>query len=178
MAFRRREPAYGPPMETPAEKLQRLKARQRARMRRIEEARYLRPLLPVLRAAGVRGRRLAPEAVLRLVAPFTDLPGQDERLDWWSIPGGERRRHETDQARDAAVCEALSACRRPGERLAVVWHTHAAGFRLRTEDFLACLAPILDAGTEVWIVSADRPDWIIEVARFDREVCWLKGGPG
>lgn len=165
-------------METSAQKLQRLKARQRARMRRIEEGRYLRPLLPVLRAAGVRGRRLAPEAVQRLVAPFAGLPGRDERLDWWSIPDGERRRHETDQDRDAAMREALSACSRPGERLAVIWHTHAAGFRLRAEDLLACLAPILDAAPEVWIVSADHPDWIIEVARFDREVCWLKGGVG
>lgn len=165
-------------METPAEKLQRLKARQRARMRRIEDGRYLRPLLPVLRAAGVRGRRLAPEAVQRLVAPFAGLPGRDERFDWSRIPGGERRWHETDQDRGAAVREALSACGRPGERLAVIWHTHAAGFRLRAEDLLARLAPILDAGTEVWIVSADRPGWIIEVARFDREVCWLRGGPG
>ena len=142
-------------------------------MRRVEEGAYLRPLLPTLRAAAVRGRRQSPSALETALAAFTALPGKDERFDWGRIPRAERRSYGSAEDRARAVGEALAQCHRPNERLVVVWHPRSAGFRLRTEDFLNVMSPLLDAAPEVWIISDERPDWIIETARFDCEVCWL-----
>ena len=127
----------------------------------------------------MRCRRLSPPRVQAALGALTSGPAQDERLLWTAIPHGVCRGWRDEAERTARVGEALAVCCDPDAKVAVVWHPASAGLRLRADDLMRHAASILDASPEVWICAADGGDWLIEIARFDREVCWFRGpAPG
>lgn len=156
-------------------RLEALKERLQKRRRRAAEGEYLRPLLPALRAAGVQARRLSPAQVQAALGDLTSGPGQDERLLWSAIPQGVCRPWRDAAERTALIREALSACCDGAAKVAVVWHPCSAGLRVRADDLARHAALILDGSPEIWLCDAAGGGWLIEIARFDKEVCWFRG---
>lgn len=138
-----------------------------------------RAVAPALRASGVRGSKLVPARCREALGRLASGPGQDERLLWAPIPNGTCRGWEDDGERDSLLREALTACAAAESRVAVVWHPFQAGLSLAAADLARNAGPILDAGggETIWIVAAGGGPWLIEVAYWDRELCWTPEMP-
>jgi hypothetical protein len=149
------------------------------RARRAAESARFRGVAPALRAAGVRCSKLVPERCRSALGDLTGGPGEDERLLWAPIGNGTCGRWESAAERDSLLREALAACAGAEAKVAVVWHPYEAGLRLRAADLAAHAGAILDAGRgdTIWIVAADGGRWLIEVAYWDREICWTAAMP-
>lgn len=127
---------------------------------------------------GVRFSKLVPERCRTALGRLASGPGQDERLLWHWIGNAAGSIWTAKAERDALLGEALAACAAPETPVAVVWHPFRAGLRLRAADLAANAAPVLDAtGETVWIVAAEGGPWLIEVAFWDREICWTPAMP-
>jgi hypothetical protein len=149
------------------------------RARRTAESARFRGVAAGLRAAEVPCSKLVPERCREALGDLTHGPGEDERLLWPPIPEGTCRRWESAAERDSLARQALAACAAGDSKVAVVWHPYEAGLRLRAADLAVHAGPILDAGhgDTIWIVAADGGRWLIEVAFWDREVCWTAAMP-
>lgn len=148
------------------------------RARRAAESATFRSVAPALRKAGVRCSKLVPERCRAALGDLTSGPGEDERLLWAPIAGGICRLWGGAKERDALVREALAACAAPEARVAVVWHPFEAGLSLRAADLARHASAIggVGGGT-IWIVAAEGGRWLIEIAYWDREICWTKAMP-
>jgi hypothetical protein len=149
------------------------------RMERAAASATFRGVAPALCARRVRFSKLVPQGCRTALGRLASGPGRDERLLWAPVPNGSCRAWETAEERDQALREALAACAAPDVRAAVVWHPCTAGLRLASADLARHAAPILDAGAgdTIWIVAADGGPWLIEIAYWDREVCWTPKMP-
>lgn len=149
------------------------------RMQRAAVSRTFRTAAPALCARGVRFSKLVPQRCLTALGRLASGPGQDERLLWDPIPDGTCRTWQTEQEQDEALREALAVCTVPQAPVAVIWHPCAAGLRLSAADLARHPAPVLEAGEgeTIWIVAADGGPWLIELAYWDREVCWTPEMP-
>jgi hypothetical protein len=149
------------------------------RARRAAVSAVFRRVAPGLRAAGTRCSKLVPERCLTALGDLTSGPGEDERLLWAPIGNGTCPRWESAAERDWRLREALADCTGPEARVAVLWHPYEAGLSLRAADLARHAGPILDAGGggTTWIVAADGGRWLIEVAYWDRELCWTPDMP-
>jgi hypothetical protein len=149
------------------------------RTERQRVATTFRKVAPVLRGLGLHFTRLSPEACRAALGRLTAGPGQDERLLWGPIANGSCRSWESPAERDALLAEALAGCGATGEaRVAVVWHPFQAGLGMRGADLARHPAPLLDPVADtVWIVAAEGGPWLIEVAFWDRELCWTPKMP-
>ena len=130
-------------------------------------------------ARGVPFAKLMPAAGRDALGPLTSGPGRDERLDWTWIPNGVCTAWHAEAERDALLREALACCARPETRVAVIWHPHQAGLRLRAGDLAAEAGVVLaEAWEATWIVAAEGGPWLIEVNRLgQREVCFTRSMP-
>ena len=157
-----------------SERLYRKRSVLQARLRRQERDRQVRALAPRLRAAGVRKlSRLPPTRLGALLAPFKDLPGRDERFHWPDIQGGNCVDWQSDEARDEAFRDALSACFAPSARLVLVFHTSDYAWVMGREDAAAQARLLLDACVEaLWVVALKPDGHLLEVAPGENEVCW------
>jgi hypothetical protein len=149
------------------------------RMERAGISATFRAVAPALRAQGVRGSKLVPARCLEALGRLASGPGQDERLLWAPVPNSTCRRWEAEAERDSLLGEALADCTAPETRVAVVWHPFRAGLSLAAADLALNARPILDAGEgeTIWIVAAAGGPWLIEVAYWDRELCWTPKMP-
>ncbi len=154
------------------ERLEAGKRRLRARLARAREGEYIRPLIPNLRQPRTRCSRVSVRALAPILAPIMALEGRSERVDWSRLPGGVCHAWEAWPERDALFRRALAELTGRDDRVVAIWHPLSAGLRLRARDADRLAPQILDAATEVWILPAERPGWLIEVARFDQEVCY------
>ncbi|MES2835778.1 MAG: hypothetical protein V4707_13830 [Pseudomonadota bacterium] len=155
-------------------RLEALKSQALSRRKRAEEGSYLRPILSSLRQASIRCRRLSPARVKAALGTLADGPGQDERLLWSAIPHGVCHAWTGEDERTALIRRALDACCDSQSRVAVVWHPAFAGLRLRADDLARHAALIFDGSPEIWMCDAAGGGWLIEIARFDTEVCWFR----
>lgn len=153
-------------------RLQFLKARMNRRRLRAQEGEYLRGVVPTLRAERVRCRRVNLPGIAQALGPITSLKARGERLDWSCLAGARCEIWNDRSDRDRIFRKAVETLSTPEERLVVVWHTHAAGLRIRAASANQWASPLLGASPLVWIVPDDSPRWVIEVARLDRELCF------
>ena len=148
------------------------------RQRRQEISRTFREFAPALRAAGVRCAKLMPARFEAILGPVLHAPGQDERLLWAPIPNGVCNLWSSPGERDLLVRQALHACVAPEERVAVIFHTAEAGLLISAAN-LSRHAPLIlgDRPDTIWIVAAACGPWLIELAFWDREVCYTESLP-
>ena len=148
------------------------------RRQRQERSRAFREIAPRLRAAGVRCSKLVPERLAAILGPVLSAPGQDERLLWEPIPDGHCRLWASAGERDLLLRQALHACTAPQERVAVAFHTAQAGLLISAAD-LSRHAPLIldDRPDTIWIVAAAGGPWLIELAYWDRELCYTTNLP-
>jgi hypothetical protein len=60
----------------------------------------------------------------------------------------------------------------------VIWHPFEAGPGLAAADLAAYAPPIpAESADTIWIVAASGGPWLIEIAYWDREVCWTPRMP-
>ena len=148
------------------------------RRRRHEASRTFREIAPGLRAAGVRCAKLMPARFRAILGPVLNAPGQDERLVWEPIPNGICRLWSSPGERDLLVRQALHACVALEEKVAVVYHTAEAGLLISAADLSRHAPSILDDRPQtIWIVAAAGGPWLIELAYWDREVCYTTNLP-
>lgn len=127
---------------------------------------------------GVRFSKLVPERCREALGPLASGPGRDERLLWAPIPNGTCAGWESEAERDELLHEALSYCTNARARVAVIWHPFEAGLSVAAADLAAHAPLILEEGGEtIWIVAASGGPWLIELAYWDREVCWTPRMP-
>lgn len=152
-------------------------AQIRAQRAALSEA--FRAVAPGLRARGVRCAKLMPERCRTALGRLASGPGRDERLLWKPIPNGVCRPWQTERERDSLLAAGLAACAAPETPVAVVWHPCRAGLRLAASALAANAAEIINAsaGDTIWIVAADGGPWLIEIAYWDREICWTPRMP-
>ncbi len=137
-----------------------------------------RRVAPALCARGVRFSKLVPERCREALGPLASGPGRDERLLWAPIPNGVCAGWESESERDELLREALAACTSAAARAAVIWHPFEAGLSLAAADLALHAEPILaESADTIWIVAAAGGPWLIEVAYWDREVCWTPRMP-
>lgn len=148
------------------------------RQQRQETSRTVREFMPALRAAGARCAKLMPERLRSILGPALTAPGEDERLVWEPIPDGICRRWSSPGERDLLLRQALHACVGPEERVAIVFHTVQAGLLISAAD-LSRHAPLIvgDRPDTIWIVAARGGPWLIELAFWDRELCYTTNLP-
>jgi hypothetical protein len=162
---------------------------RRARLvekRRLAQLRLSRALLSrAFRSVGrilcerdVRFSKLMPSRCVEVLGPLVSGPGQDERLLWDRVPGRSCDTWTSNEHRDDLLRQALSACTHADAPVAVIWHPASAGLRIGAPDLAAHAAPILDGepGT-IWIVAAHGGPWLIEIAFWDKEVCFARSMP-
>jgi hypothetical protein len=127
---------------------------------------------------GVRFSKLVPERCREALGPLASGPGRDERLLWSPIPNGTCARWQSEAERDALLREALAGCTDSAARVAVIWHPFEAGLTIGAAD-LAAHAPLVlaESADTIWIVAANGGPWLIELAYWDREVCWTPRMP-
>lgn len=143
------------------------------RLRRASDSEAFRQVAGGLRMAGLRFARMSPTSVRSALGDLTLVPGKDERIDWSRIRSAECRCWTDDLGRDDLFREAVAACAKPHERVAVIWHTHASGLRIAAQDLASHVSPVLDAGSEIWVCSADGAgSWLVEYARYGGEICF------
>lgn len=148
------------------------------RLKRASLSGTFREVAPVLCRRGVRFSKLVPERCRSALGRLASGPGQDERLLWGPIGNGVCAWWSSDAERDSLLASALAECAAPGTPVAVVWNPFRAGLRIRSGDLAAHAAAILDPVHEtVWIVAADGGAWLVEVAFWDRELCYTKAMP-
>jgi hypothetical protein len=149
------------------------------RMERAGISATFRSVAPALRAGRVRCSKLVPARCLEALGRLASGPGQDERLLWAPVPNSTCRGWEAEAERDSLLREALADCTAPDARVAVVWHPCRAGLSLAAADLARNAGPILDSGggETIWIVAAGGGPWLIEVAYWDRELCWTPQMP-
>jgi hypothetical protein len=161
----------------------RLAEKRRMGQLRLERQRVsakFRAVAPLLCERSLRFSRLAPERCRAALGPLTGGPGQDERLLWAPIANGTCRSWETQAERDALLGEALAGCGAAGEaRVAVIWHPFESGLRIGAGDLARHAGPVLElgGGGTIWVVAAEGGPWLIEMAYWDREVCWTPSMP-
>lgn len=150
-----------------------------SRSARAEQSGRFRAAAPALRKGGVRCSKLTPERCRAALGRLVSGPGRDERLAWNPIPRGICRTWGSDEERDSLLAEALAECTGPETRVAVVWHPFRAGLSIAAGDLAAQASPVLEAGSgeTIWIVAAEGGPWLIEVAYWDRELCWTPEMP-
>lgn len=153
-------------------RLQFLKARLNGRLLRAQEGEYLRQVVPTLRAERVRCSRVNLPGIGRALAPITSMKARGDRLDWSCSSEARCEIWDDRSYRDRIFRKAIEFLSNPEERLVVVWHSHAAGLRIRAASASRLASPLLDVSPLVWIVPDDSPRWLIEVARLDRELCF------
>lgn len=163
---------------------QRARLIERRRMAQLRSARAavsekFRSVAPALRAAGVRAAKLVPARCRAALGPLTGGPGRDERLLWDKVPDATCRYWRDEAERDALVRAALACCAAPDTRVALVWHSFEAGLSIPAGDLAAHAASVIGAGDggTTWIAAAEGGPWLIEVAYWDREVCWTRSMP-
>jgi hypothetical protein len=94
------------------------------------------------------------------------------------VPGHVCRAWSAKEERDALVREGLAQCAAPGSTVAVIWHTSQPGLSIRASDLAAHAGAVLEGwGDTVWIVASGGGSWLIEIAYWDREVCWSRHMP-
>ena len=148
------------------------------RLSRQEWSRDFRQLAPALCKAGVRFAKLVPQVTTRLLGTMTDAPGQDERFSWEQIEGGQRHAYATIAERDAFLARALADCALPASRVAVIFHPASAGVRLAAADIPQHAPLLFDIAPQLWLIDGQGGQWLIEIDRFDQEVCWSRTMPG
>ena len=148
------------------------------RLHRAELSRTFRSVGRILCEREVRFSKLMPSRCREALGPLIGGPGRDERLLWDHVPGRRCESWTSDGHRDALVRQALSTCTDAATPVAIVWHTATAGLRISADDLAAHAAPILDAERDtIWIVAAHGGPWLIEVAFWDKEVCFAPSMP-
>lgn len=148
------------------------------RQERANASRTFRTVAPLLCEREIRFAKSTPEQCRRSLGTLADGPGQDERLLWTHLEEGVCRPWADRDERDRLLKDALAACTAPDETVAVIWHTHEAGLRLKSRDLAEHSALILDPhGDTIWIVAAAGGRWLIELAYWDRELCYIRSMP-
>ena len=156
------------------ERLEARKQRLRATLIRSRDGEYLRPLVTTLRQPPTRCSRVSVRALASILGPVMALEGKGDRIDWAQLPEGACNVWDTRPDRDALFRRALGELARPTDRIIVAWHPLRAGLRIRAGDADRLAPDILDAAPDLWVVPADRPGWLIEVAHFDHQVCYAR----
>ncbi len=143
------------------------------KVRRADESRTFRAIAPELCALGVRFSKLPPVACVRALGTLIDGPGQDERLLWTEIGGGQCQHWSTGDERDRILRAALVALSSPSEAIAVIWHPVQTGLRIQSGALQQVLGTVFAELSEtIWLVAANGGKWLIEVSITDREICW------
>ena len=132
----------------------------------------------ILCERGLRFSKLVPARCREALGRLASGPGRDERLLWDEVPDSTCAAWASDAERDSLLREALAGCAPGGEAVALVWHPFEAGLRIAAADLAEAAGAVLDQSHDtVWIVAAAGGPWLIEIAYWDREVCWTRSMP-